>query len=222
MQTKRERVNAATLAMLDEALPKLRESADLNGLLRAQALAQAVATTSDGAVRRKAIRIVKKAGAAGTKLDEGARAATARRDAWTPAGFSSADRRHDDAPVTPNTEAPVEQDSYVPEDSLDVPEDGLRLGRAARGRRAGRGARRVSPDRGSGSRRRLDIRRGRACERLEWSGERIDSLRPERRRGTINARPDGDAPDSRTRARPTPDRSCRCRGGRSERPTHRR
>jgi hypothetical protein len=127
MQTKRERVNAATLAMLDEALPKLRESADLNGLLRAQALAQAVATTSDGAVRRKAIRIVKKAGAAGTKLDEGARAATARRDAWTPAGLSSADRRHDDVPVTPNTEALVEQDSYVPEDSLDVPEDGLRL-----------------------------------------------------------------------------------------------
>ena len=65
--TRRERANAEALAMLDEALPRLRRTADFNGLLRAQALAQAVATTSDGAVRRKAVRMVKKARVAANK-----------------------------------------------------------------------------------------------------------------------------------------------------------
>src|SRR5579871_5806944 len=67
MSERRARANASVLAEVEANLPELRDAGDFNGLLRAQALAQVVASTSEGALHRKATRLAKKAGAAAEK-----------------------------------------------------------------------------------------------------------------------------------------------------------
>jgi hypothetical protein len=64
---RRTRANSAILAEVGAALRELKDSSDFNGLLRAQALARAIASTSEGSLQRKAARMAKKAGVAAEK-----------------------------------------------------------------------------------------------------------------------------------------------------------
>ena len=76
----KERARAETLTALEHEFPTLVATADFNGLLRLQALAQVVAQNGEGDVRRRAARIAKRAGTAADKarqLDAGSSAAPA-------------------------------------------------------------------------------------------------------------------------------------------------